>query len=79
MMALLMPEALTYDELRLWETIKATRDFWFLSNVDGSPMHSEHSVMLDVVSYNWLDLLDHVDANRDRPIVIPMANAKPPF
>src|SRR3546814_3469206 len=70
MMALLMPEALTYDELRLWETIKATRDFWFLSNVDGSPMHSEHSVMLDVVSYNWLDLLDHVDANRDRPIVI---------
>lgn len=75
--ALYMPETLTYDELRIWETIKATKDFWFLTNVDGSPNYSEHSIMLDMVRFNWQDLLDHVDENKSRPTIVPLKQVIP--
>src|SRR5690606_23248698 len=69
-MAFYMPEALTYDELRIWETIKASAGFWHTRN-DGTweclPSHFKPEVLREF----WLDLLDHVEKHKGKPTITP--------
>lgn len=66
-----MPEALTYDELRIWETIKATGYFW-RKNKDGSfnPEDGELSVFL--VTDNWSFLVEHVERHKSSSTIVPI-------
>lgn len=52
-LALVRPDLLDYDELRIWETIKASKDFW----------HDEQLNYL-LLQEEWDRLLTHVESNR---------------
>ena len=69
-MAFYMPESLTYDELRIWETIKISPQFWEPDNDNRWACHP------DYFDYNWLrayweDLLRQVEKNKNWPTLTP--------
>lgn len=69
-----MPEALTYDELRIWETIKATGYFWHKSKAgDYNPETGELSVFL--VTDNWETILQHVERHKGSSTIVPLSDA----
>ena len=71
-LAIHMPEALTYDELRTWETIKATGHFWHPYG-DGSTWSTEPSRLVDSrVRSCWKEILDHVEKHKASPTILPM-------
>lgn len=70
-LAIHMPEALTYDELRIWETIKATSYFW-LEYGDGSFDNDPNRLMLDRVRRAWKETIDHVEKHKMSPTIVPM-------
>ncbi|KOG92625.1 hypothetical protein [Aeromonas caviae] len=53
-LALARPDLLDYDELRIWETIKASPDLW---STDGQLMYS-------TLQEEWDNLLEHVEQHR---------------
>ncbi|MFJ2493733.1 hypothetical protein ACIOV9_19610 [Pseudomonas iridis] len=70
-LAIHMPEALTYDELRIWETIKATEHFW-LKYHDGSWSADPSRLLTSQVRSSWKEILDHVEKNKASPTILPM-------
>jgi len=69
-----MPEALTYDELRIWETIKATGYFWHRNKSGGyNPETGELTVFL--VTDNWETILQHVDRHKGSSTIVPLSEA----
>jgi predicted transcriptional regulator len=68
--ALYMPETLTYDELRIWETIKESIDFW-AGNHDGTWTHVDFLLRKDEVREHWDRLLEHVQQYRTSPTIVP--------
>ena len=68
-----LPEALTYDELRIWETIKATGYFWHKSKDGGyNPETGELSVFL--VTDNWETILQHVERHKGSSTIVPLSD-----
>lgn len=69
-----MPEALTYDELRIWETIKATGYFWH-KNKDGSYNPDDGELTMYLVTDNWDAILHHVDRHKGSSTIVPLGES----
>ncbi len=75
-----MPQALTYDELRIWETIKASPDYWH-QNADKTYSTVDFLLYRDTLRHSWTALLEHVQKHRSSPTVVPFCpfDADPVF
>ncbi|WLI17060.1 hypothetical protein [Pseudomonas wuhanensis] len=71
-LAIHMPEALTYDELRIWETIKATEHFW--EQYSNGSRSTESRLLASHVRSFWQEILDHVERNKASPTILPMTD-----
>lgn len=62
------PRLLSYEEVRLKETIYASELFW-----DGYPNSdsSRSDIDTDVLREHWVDLLAHVEEHKSSPTVVP--------
>jgi len=74
MLAIHLPEALTYDELRVWETIKASSYFW-IPYGDGSFGNDPDRLSLPSVRAAWKETLDHVEKHKLSPTIVPMTHS----
>ncbi|GGK24542.1 hypothetical protein SAMN04490189_3979 [Pseudomonas koreensis] len=72
-LALYMPEALTYDELRIWETIKASAYFW-QHYPDMTFSTEPDRLVMFLVTDNWDKLLDHVSLHKSSPTIVPITD-----
>lgn len=70
-MAFYMPQALTYDELRIWETIKASSFFWDIYP-DGTWSTTPEKINYVWVRSAWDSLLEHVEKNKNSPTIVPV-------
>lgn len=70
-LAIHLPEALTYDELRTWETIKATSFFWHPYG-DGSWDAVPARLITEKVRSAWKEILLHVEQNKASATILPM-------
>lgn len=73
-MAFYMPDALTYDELRIWETIKASGGLWKKIQ-DGRTW----AITPQYLDYGWLRhawelILEHVEKHKNSPTIVPMSD-----
>ncbi|NNA76990.1 hypothetical protein HBO13_30615 [Pseudomonas lactis] len=66
-----MPQAITYDELRIWETIKASSYFWH-TYPDGSFDTTPEKIDLEAVRLGWPDLMTHVERYKMSSTIIPI-------
>lgn len=74
MLAIHLPEALTYDELRVWETIKASPYFWIPFS-DGSFSNNPDRLSLIAVRAAWKETLEHVEKHKLSPTIVPMTDS----
>lgn len=69
-----MPELLTYDEQRIWETIKSTPEFWD-ENIESylNPYHVNGLGFIDKFSVGrWFESLSiFVDKHKDSRTIVP--------
>lgn len=70
-MAIHLPEALTYDELRIWETIKVSAMFWN-PYPDGSFGDDPKMIHVDNLRYIWDQLVAFVEEHKSSSTVVPM-------
>lgn len=56
-----MPQALTYDELRIWETIKCSPYFWGVK--EGAGVYPNR-LNVPLLRANWEELMEHVEDNK---------------
>lgn len=69
-----LPHLMTYEDQRIWETIKASPVFFETKKTKASALRTIDSLdQLDrrVVSQSWQSLLQHVDMNKDNRVVVP--------
>lgn len=66
-----LPEALTYDELRTWETIKATPYFW-VKYKDGTHDTTLNNLSIFLVRDNWETIIEHVNIHKSSPNIVPI-------
>lgn len=52
------PDLLDYDELRIWETIKASPDFWYKNDWGNTSLDTT------TLQEHWDSLLEHVEQHR---------------
>lgn len=71
MLAIHLPAALTYDELRIWETIKASAPFW-RSYPDGSFEVNPERIELDRIRACWSEILAHVERTKLASTITPI-------
>lgn len=69
-----LPIALTYDELRIWETIKASQYFWNTYQ-DGTYDTTIDNICLASVRDGWSSLLIHVEKHKTSSTVIPLRDS----
>lgn len=67
--AFYMPESLTYDELRIWETIKASSWFWNM-DADRNWKVLPEWINYDFVRMGWQGLIDHVERHKNSPTIV---------
>ncbi|MDC7814417.1 hypothetical protein [Pseudomonas sp. BLCC-B112] len=72
-LAVYLPEALTYDELRIWETIKASGYFW-RHYPDMTFSTDPDRLEMVLVTDNWDKLLDHVNLHKSSPTIVPITD-----
>ena len=70
-LAIHMPGALTYDELRIWETIRSSEYFWH-TYPDGSFGDDFDRLVPSRIRSNWERILSHVEKHKSSPTVVPM-------
>ncbi|MGY3027161.1 hypothetical protein ACVWXR_004996 [Pseudomonas lurida] len=70
-LAINMPEALTYDELRVWETIRSSEYFWN-TYPNGSFGDNFDRLELNLIRSNWALIQYHVEKHKSSPTVVPM-------
>lgn len=70
-MAFHMPEALTYDELRIWETIKASSYFW-IEYPDRSYSTEQDRLSMFIVTDNWDKIIEHVNKHKSSATIVPI-------
>lgn len=68
--AIYMPESLTYDELRIWETIKASMEFWSHFPPASTDEVYESWVKFEAVRVHWNALLEHVQEHKNSPVIV---------
>lgn len=73
-LAIHMPEALTYDELRIWETIRSSGYFWN-KYPDGSFGDDFERLVPSRVRSCWNEILSHVEKHKSSTTVVPMTDA----
>lgn len=66
-MAFYMPSVLTYDELRIWETVTLTQYFWTFPDAPTMPEYFH----MNVFRGHWEGLKKHVDENKNSPSIVP--------
>lgn len=66
-----MPQALTYDELRKWETIKISPYFWY-TRPDGSYDVGDEYIDLSAVRSGWYSLGEHVEKYKSSTTIVPI-------
>ncbi|USV99886.1 hypothetical protein KUA23_23080 [Pseudomonas pergaminensis] len=66
-----MPQALTYDELRIWETVKASSFFW-VTDEAGCYEIDRASISLEFVRMAWDALLAHVEKHKLSSTIVPI-------
>lgn len=69
-----LPHLMTYEDQRVWETIKVSPVFFEAKKSKAStPRKIESLDQLDrlVVSQSWQSLLQHVEMNKDNRVVVP--------
>ncbi|BCA30152.1 hypothetical protein [Metapseudomonas otitidis] len=66
-MAFYMPSVLTYDELRLWETVTLTEYFWTFPDAPTIPEYFNMSIFRS----NWDCLKVHVERYKNLPSIKP--------
>ncbi|QUE74379.1 hypothetical protein [Stutzerimonas stutzeri] len=66
--AIYMPETLTYDELRVWETIKSSLEFW-RHFPNGEDVY-ECWVNFEAIRTHWDALLKHVQEHKNSPVIV---------
>ncbi|MCY1551281.1 hypothetical protein D9M68_875980 [compost metagenome] len=64
-----LPEALSYDELRVWETIKASPPFW---NDFSSVGATQENLQMWMVRSNWDSLQSFVEKHKHSATVVPV-------
>lgn len=72
-LAIHMPEALTYDELRIWETIRSSEYFWH-KYADGSFGDDVNRLVPSRIRSCWSEILSHVEKHKTSPTVVPMTD-----
>lgn len=64
-----LPQAATYDEMRIWDTIRNSPDLWDEDVLDEATLHR-----------NWRALLSHVDESKHwstaEPFVVPVSRSE---
>ncbi|WP_457788341.1 hypothetical protein [Pseudomonas sp. PL-6] len=65
-----LPEALTYDELRTWETIKASSIFW----KDQARQQTYDNLQIWLVKTNWNEILGFAEAHKSSSTVVEMTS-----
>lgn len=68
-----LPQSLTYDELRVWETIRSSAEFWSR----GSSVKTVNTIDLVMLREHWSELLEHVEENKHKSTVIPITGLIP--
>lgn len=71
-LAITKPGLLDYDEMRVWETIRASKDFWKVhvsDSVSGGP--SEDYMHKDLIQKHWDELIEHVAKHRNSRSIVP--------
>lgn len=71
-MAFYMPDSLTYDELRTWETIKASGGLWNKLADKKTWMISPEHINYGWVRLCWESILLHVEKHKSSPTVVPI-------
>lgn len=71
MLAIHLPQALTYDELRVWETIKVSSYFW-IKYPDLSFDNNPDRLDIAAVRAGWSDLMAHVELYRASSTITPI-------
>ncbi|MQA55641.1 MULTISPECIES: hypothetical protein [Pseudomonas chlororaphis group] len=69
-----MPQALTYDELRIWETIKNSPYLWSVR--EGSAL-SPKKLNLTALREDWEELMLHIEANKTSSYIKPFLQPIP--
>lgn len=71
-LAIYRQSLLDYDEMRIWETIRATKHFWKVRVADsisgGAVMDYMH---MDLIQKHWDDLLEHVAKHKNSRSIVP--------
>lgn len=62
-----VPSLLTYDEMRLWDTIQLSGDFWTTAEATGYRSHLREKIVRD----HWDRIKEHVDKYKNSPSVVP--------
>lgn len=62
-----VPSLLTYDEMRIWDTIQLSPDFWMTNEATNFRQHLREKVLRD----HWEKLKEHVEKYKNSPSVVP--------
>lgn len=71
-LALHKPSLLDYDQMRIWETVKASPDLWRSGYMPSPnlPIHA-HALEVGIIRRYWDSIVEHVDQFRHSPAVKP--------
>lgn len=72
-LAMNKPSLLDYDELRIWETIKASPDLWLINNPGSFQKFEMNWINSAMVQQYWEPLIDHVQQYRHSPSIRPFS------
>lgn len=73
-LALHKPSLLDYDEMRIWETIKASPDLWRTGYRPSTNMPIDPNAMqIAIIQHYWDDIIEHVGRLRHSRAVKPFA------
>lgn len=76
-LALARPDLLDYDELRVWETIKATQAFLKVSIDSGLAHLTESQLLVGDIQEHWEALLEHVSKHQNSRSIVPFPLGAP--
>lgn len=71
-LAIYRPSLLDYDEMRVWETIRASGYFWkiIVSSIPAHSIRYEH-IYIDLLQKHWDSLVEHVRIHRNARSIVP--------
>lgn len=70
-LALAKPSLLDYDELRVWETIKATPEFWKIDIHEDASNLREDLIHVSLLQEHWESLTEHVGKHQNSRSIVP--------